>query len=284
VSDDAANRGAIVITGASTGIGAGAAERMARDGFIVFAGVRNAADGERLAAAHPNIRSLMLEVTDPASSAAAAATVRASGLPLRGLVNNAGIAVAGPLEFLPIDQIRRVFEVNFFGALAVTQAFLPLLRPPKGRIVFIGSIAGRLPIPFVAPYSTSKFALRAASDALRIELRPSGVRVALLEPSSVKTPIWKKGRDSRARLLASMPPEALERYGPQIAGVLDSTEGEERSGMPVERISDAIAHALTDPKPRARYLLGAGAKAGGVIALLPPLLRAAAMRRSLKLP
>jgi NAD(P)-dependent dehydrogenase (short-subunit alcohol dehydrogenase family) len=280
----AASRGAVVVTGASTGIGASAAERLARDGFAVFAGVRSDADAASVEALHPNVRSLRLDVTDPASVAAAATTVAGANVPLRGLVNNAGIAVAGPLEFLPLDLLRRQFEVNFFGTLAVTQAFLPLLRPARGRIVFVGSISGRLAVPFIAPYSTSKFALRAAADALRIELRQAGIAVALIEPSSVKTPIWQKGRDSKAELLAALPPEALDAYGDQIESVYAATEGEERGGMPVELVSDAIAHALTASKPRANYLLGARGRAGALLAVLPASLRDRAVRRSMRLP
>jgi NAD(P)-dependent dehydrogenase (short-subunit alcohol dehydrogenase family) len=193
---------AIVISGASTGIGADCAERLARDGFLVFAGVRSDADAARVEALHSNIRGLRLDVSDDASIAAAVVTVEASGAVLRAVVNNAGIAIAGPLEFLPMAEIRRQFDVNFFGALAVTQAFLPQLRRSRGRVVFVGSISGRLAVPFIAPYSTSKFALHAAADALRVELAPSGMHVALVEPSSVKTPIWEKGRASRDRLLS----------------------------------------------------------------------------------
>jgi len=279
-----AARGAVVVTGASTGIGASAAERLARDGFLVFAGVRSDADAATVDALHPNVRNLRLDVTEPASIAAAVTTVAAADVPLRGLVNNAGIAVAGPLEFLPLALLRRQFEVNFFGTLAVTQAFLPLLRPAHGRIVFVGSISGRLSVPFIAPYSTSKFALRAAADALRIELRPAGITVVLIEPGSVKTPIWQKGRESKAELLAALPPEALHAYGEQIDSVYANTEGEERGGMAVELVSDAIAHALTAPKPRANYLLGMGARAGAILALLHPALRDRAVRRSMRLP
>jgi NAD(P)-dependent dehydrogenase (short-subunit alcohol dehydrogenase family) len=280
----AAPSSAVVITGASTGIGAAAAERLARDGFLVFAGVRSDADAARVEALHANVRSVRLDVTDAASIAAAVNSVTDANVPLLGLVNNAGIAVAGPLEFLPPGLLRRQFEVNFFGALAVTQAFLPLLRPARGRIVFVGSISGRLSVPFIAPYSTSKFALRAAADALRIELVPAGIAVSLIEPSSVKTPIWQKGRDSKADLLAALPPEALDVYREQIEAVYATTEGEERDAMPVEIVSDAIAHALTSPKPRANYLLGKRARAGAILALLPASLRDRAVRRSMRLP
>jgi NAD(P)-dependent dehydrogenase (short-subunit alcohol dehydrogenase family) len=275
---------AIVISGASTGIGADCAERLARDGFVVYAGVRTDADGERIAALHPNVRALRLDVTDDAAIAAAVTRVRDDGVTLRGVVNNAGIAIPGPLEFLPIAEVRRQFDVNFFGALSLTQAFLPLVRPARGRIVFVGSISGRLAVPFIAPYSTSKFALHAAADALRVELSPSGMHVALVEPSSVKTPIWEKGRTGKQHLIDQLPPQALELYGGAIDALYTATEGEERIGMPPAKVTDAIVHALTAAKPHAYYLLGGPARAGSIIALLPPVLRDRALRASMKLP
>jgi NAD(P)-dependent dehydrogenase (short-subunit alcohol dehydrogenase family) len=275
---------AVMITGASTGIGAAAAELLARNGMIAFAGVRNDADAARVEALHPNVRAVRCDVTDRASILAAAETVAASGLPLRGVVSNAGIAVAGPLEFLPVDELRRQFEVNVFGAVEVAQAFLPQLRRTRGRLVFVGSISGRLAVPFIAPYSASKFALRAIANAMRVELRPAGIAVALIEPSSVKTPIWQKGRDSREAYLALLPPEALERYGSQIETVFRITEAEEHSGMPVEKVSAAIMHALTARKPQTSYLLGGRGRGGSILAMLPAGLRDRIIRRSMKLP
>ena len=275
---------AVVITGASSGIGADAAALLAREGFVVFAGVRNDADAARAAALHEGVRPLMLDVADAASIEAAVRTVAESGHPLRGVVANAGIAVAGPLEFLPVDELRRQFEVNVFGALAFVQAFLPQLRGSRGRVVFVGSISGRLGVPFIAPYSASKAALRSFADALRLELRPAGIAVSLIEPASVKTPIWQKGRDSRAELTERLGPQAFEHYGEQIEAVFAQTHREEKAGMPVEQVSRAILHALTAGKPRAAYLLGASARAGSIVAMLPPRLRDRALRASLRLP
>jgi NAD(P)-dependent dehydrogenase (short-subunit alcohol dehydrogenase family) len=278
------SRGAVVVTGASSGIGQAAVELLAREGFVAFAGVRNDADAARVGALHANVRPLRLDVTDRASIDAAVEAVAASELPLRGVVNNAGVAIAGPLEFLPVDALRRQFEINLFGALEVSQAFLPQLRVSRGRLIFVGSISGRLAVPFIAPYSASKFALRALTDALRVELAPAGIAVALLEPSSVQTPIWQKGRDSREALLAMLPAKAMEYYGPQVEAVFAATQHEERIAIPVERVSAAILHALTARKPRLRYLLGRGARLGSVVALLPPALRDRAIRASMKLP
>jgi NAD(P)-dependent dehydrogenase (short-subunit alcohol dehydrogenase family) len=277
-------REAVVVTGASSGIGADTAALLAREGFLAYAGVRNEADAARVATLHEHVRPLLIDVTDRASIAAAAGTVSTSGHVLRGVVGNAGIAVGGPLEYLPVDELRRQFEINVFGAVAVAQAFLPQLRASRGRLVFVGSISGRLAVPFIAPYSASKFALRAIADALRVELRPAGIAVSLIEPGSVKTPIWQKGRDSRDTLTALLPPRALEHYGAQLEAVFAQTDREERAGMPVERVSRAILHALTARKPRPSYLLGGSARAGSIVALLPPGLRDRALRASLRLP
>jgi NAD(P)-dependent dehydrogenase (short-subunit alcohol dehydrogenase family) len=277
-------REAIVISGASTGIGASSAERLARDGFLVFAGVRTDSDAAAVEALHPNVRALRLDVTDDASIEAAVTTVAEEGVLLRGLVNNAGIAVGGPVEFLPLALWRRVYDVNLFGAIGLTQAFLPLLRAARGRLVFVGSIGGRMAAPFIAPYSSSKFALRALADALRVELRPTGIRVVLIEPGGVKTPIWRKGRDSKQELLDAMAPAAVHHYGPQMDAMFAATESEERSGMPVERVSDAIAEALTSPKPRSNYLVGLQARGGSILALMPAAFRERAIRRTMRLP
>ena len=275
---------AVVITGASSGIGADAAALLAREGYMVFAGVRNDADGARAARLSERVRPLMLDVADKASIDAAVRTVAESGHLLRGVVSNAGIAVAGPLEFLPVDEIRRQFEVNVFGALAFVQAFLPQLRVSRGRIVLVGSISGRLGVPFIASYSASKAALRSFADALRVELRGAKIDVSLIEPSSVKTPIWQKGRDSREELTERLGPRAFEHYGEHIEAVFAQTHREEKAGIPVEQVSRAILHALTARKPRASYLLGGSARAGSIVAMLPSRLRDRALRASLKLP
>jgi NAD(P)-dependent dehydrogenase (short-subunit alcohol dehydrogenase family) len=281
---NAESRGAVVVTGASSGIGMAAAELFAREGFVTFAGVRSDADAARIATLHPNLRPVKLDVTDRAAIDAAAHSVAASGLPLRGVVNNAGVAVAGPLEFLPVDELRRQFEINLFGPVAVSQAFLPQLRASRGRLIFVGSISGRLAVPFIAPYSASKYALRAVADALRVELASARIAVSLVEPGSVRTPIWAKGRASRDRLTALLTPLATEYYGPQIEAVFAQTQREEAHAMPVERVTAALLHALTAPKPRARYLVGRDARAGSIVALLPPALRDRAIRASMKLP
>ena len=206
----------------------------------------------------------------------------ASGVPLLGVISNAGIALGGPLERLPIDELRRQFDVNVFGALAVVQAALPHLPAPGGRVVFVGSISGRLAMPYLGPYSASKFALRALADALRVELAPDGIAVALIEPGSVKTPIWRKGRESRDRIAATLGTDARPHYYRALERILKMTESEERGGIPAERVAEAILHALTARRPRENYLIGS-AKAGSVVAMLPSKIRNRILRASQRL-
>jgi NAD(P)-dependent dehydrogenase (short-subunit alcohol dehydrogenase family) len=266
----------VVITGASSGIGEAAALHLASRGVRVFAGVRRVADGAALAArAGANLTPVTLDVTSDASIAAArdavGAAVGASGLD--GLVNNAGISVAGPLEILPAAALREQFDVNFFGAIAVTQAFLPLLRAARGRVVNVSSIGGKAASPFVGAYCASKHALEAASDALRMELRPFGIFVSVIEPGRVATPIWdRSARTSSARLRA-LAPEALAPYEKRMTALSAFAANVKANATPPERVAEAIERALTAPTPRARYLVGIDARIQLVITRLPEPLR-----------
>jgi len=267
----------VLISGASSGIGFTAARMLAEAGFVVFAGVRSTRAAADVAAQHASIRPLQLEVTDAASIAAAADEVAASRLRLAGIVNNAGIAVAGPLECVAPEDLRRQFEVNVIAPIVLTQAFLPRLRSERGRVVFVGSISGRFAVPFIAPYSSSKFALRALSDALRVELAPFGVLVSLIEPGSVKTPIWEKGRSAHQR--------SWEPYAKAMEAVQRTAELEERSGIAPERVGRAILRALVDPRPRAHYLVGTPARIGSILySLLPVRLHDRLIRKAMGLP
>lgn len=271
---------AVVVTGASTGIGAATAIALVRRGTIVFAGVRNDHDATRLAEQNTNMRPIILDVTDRASIAAAAESVRAAGIPLLGLINNAGIVVAGPLEHVSEADLRKQFDVNVLGQVAVTQAFLPQLREARGRIVFVGSISGRIAMPFIGPYSASKFALRAIADAFRFELEPDGIAVALIEPGSVKTPIWRKGRDGYRSRWNSLP----ARYQNAMRAVLEQSEREERNGISPDTVTRAIADALESPRPRSHYLVGTSARLGGIfVPLLPSRLRDSLFRKAMRL-
>jgi NAD(P)-dependent dehydrogenase (short-subunit alcohol dehydrogenase family) len=275
---------AILVSGASTGIGEATVLAATRAGMRVYAGVRTTADAERIAGLHGNVRAVQLDVTDAASIEAAVNVVRADRVALSGLVNNAGVALGGPIESLSLDALRAEFEVNCFGAIALTQAALPLLRLQPSRIVFVGSVSGRLAVPYLAAYSASKFALRAFADALRIELKPSAIDVCLIEPGSVATPIWRKGRAMRDAMLARLPANAPDYYRTAIENLVRATEGEERSGLPPAVIADAIVHALTDRKPKAHRIIGLPARLGAAIALLPPSLHDRFLRATMHLP
>jgi NAD(P)-dependent dehydrogenase (short-subunit alcohol dehydrogenase family) len=207
-----------------------------------------------------------------------------SGIEVAGIVSNAGIALGGPLETLPISELRRQFEVNVFGSIAMVQAFLPLLPEHRGRVVFVGSISGRLATPYIGPYSASKFALRSLADSMRIELAPAGITVSLIEPGSVKTPIWQKGRDNQAQLFENLGKNPRAHYRRALESVVEATNSEERGAMPVEVVSESIYHALTDAKPKLQQLLGFPARMGSIIASLPAALRSRIMRSAMRLP
>lgn len=248
---------AVLVTGASTGIGRACALHCAQRGWRVFAGVRSVADGAALSAQAAAITPLLLDVTVAEQVAAAAQTLAASvGGGLHGLVNNAGIAVAGPLEFLPLAQFRRQLEVNVVGQLAVTQAVLPLLRSARGRIINISSVSGRVAAPLLGAYAASKFALEALSDALRSELRPWGMHVCSVQPGPIDTPIWGKSRSAAAALQAGLPPQADSLYGAAMKAAALQVAALQPVMLPPEQVARAVWHALTARWPRARYPIG----------------------------
>jgi NAD(P)-dependent dehydrogenase (short-subunit alcohol dehydrogenase family) len=259
-----AGRGHVVVTGTSTGIGRAVALRLAREGFSVFAGVRREEDGASLRGeASGSIEPVMLDVTSAESIAAAASRVNeGGGGRLAGLVNNAGVAVAGPLEALPIDDFRHQIEVNLVGQVAVTQAMLPMLRPAKGRIVMISSIGGRLATPFMGAYHAAKFGLEAVSDSLRQELSPFGVEVVVVEPGTISTPIWTKGAADAKATRERLGPESEALYG----GSLDKVEAIARKsrerGIPPDKVAETVLRALTAGRPRTRYQVGLDSKVG----------------------
>jgi len=264
-------RGAVVITGASTGIGRASALELDSRGFHVFAGVRRDEDADRLRAERPSIEPLRIDVTDAASIAAArdhvAEAVGARGL--AGLVNNAGIAVPGPLEHLPIDELRRQLEVNLVGQVAVTQAFIALLRTARGRIVNIGSIGGRVALPLLGPYAASKHAMEGITDSLRRELRPWGIEVSIVRPGPIATEIWERGNANADELLERMPGAAAD-YGPAIERARAFAAQRTREAVPPSAVAEVVAQALTADKPRTRYLVGPQARLlAGLRAVLP---------------
>jgi NAD(P)-dependent dehydrogenase (short-subunit alcohol dehydrogenase family) len=258
-------RGTAVVTGASTGIGQACALHLAANGFDVLAGVRKPEDGERLrtaAGSNGSLTPLPLDVIDPDSVREAGATVeeRTGERGLAGLVNNAGIGTGGPLEFISLDDVRRQFEVNLIGQIAVTQTMLGALRTGRGRIVNMGSIGGRTPAPFVGPYSASKAALRATSESLRRELRPWGIWVATVQPGAIATPIWDKGAATAEDMRARLPADAHALYGDVLDNMGTTTEKMAAAGIPPERVARVVEHALTARRPRRDYVVGRDAR------------------------
>jgi NAD(P)-dependent dehydrogenase (short-subunit alcohol dehydrogenase family) len=207
-------------------------------------------------------------VTKPAD--VAALRERFAGVPLAGLVNNAGLAISGPVEFVPIDEWRGLLEVNVLGVVAVTQALLEPLRAGGGRIVNISSVGGRRASAFLGPYCSSKFGLEALSDALRQELSPWGIGVSLVEPGAINTPIWGKGRARGEQLLSGLGERGSELYGRQLEAVRAVTEELEAKGLPPEAVARVVGRALCARRPRTRYLLGARSRVElGLAAALP---------------
>ena len=257
-----------LITGASTGIGRATTLHLAKKGWTVLACVREQAAGERLVAEAGDgarVYPLLLDVTNSEQIAAAARLIQeeqpsVGGPALNGrldaLVNNAGIAVGGPLELIPLEQLRVQLEVNVIGQVGVTQALLPALRRARGRIVFVSSIGGRVAMAFTAPYAASKHALEALGDALRVELRTSGVQVAIIEPGSVSTPIWDKGRESAG---SPVPSQLEGEYGHVPAAMDRVLENANRRGVPAEQVAETIARALSARRMKARYIVGSDA-------------------------
>ncbi len=272
----------VVVTGTSSGIGRAIALRLAARGYRVFAGVRRDKDGEALLRGAPSgLLPVILDVTEGASVAAAVSEVaRLTGGTLHGLVNNAGITVAGPLELLSIEALRRQFEVNLFGQITVTQAFLPQLREARGRIVLIGSILGKLSVPFVAPYAATKFALEAVADSLAIELSESHVAVSLIEAGNIATPIWDKSKGMAVELAESWPEKGRELYRSQLSAFQAYAERAAGTGIGPERVAAVVERALSARRPRSRYAVGWDARFLGRIApLLPGRLRQRIVRR-----
>jgi NAD(P)-dependent dehydrogenase (short-subunit alcohol dehydrogenase family) len=277
----------VLISGASSGIGRATALRLAGSGWNVLAGVRTPAAGEALIAeaggAGARVEPVTLDITDPAQVAAVAELVgeRTGEAGLDALVNNAGTAVGGPLEMLPMQDLRDQFEVNFFGHVAMTQALIPALRRGRaGRLIMISSIGGRITTPYMSPYHASKYALEAVADSLRVELSRSHIQVALIEPGSIATPIWDKGNELIDGV--KVPPE-LEKYYGHVPKAMEKTlRDTAKRGIPPERVAQTIEGALAAKRMRARYLVGLDAHGMTWLnRLLPDLVFDRVLRRAL---
>jgi NAD(P)-dependent dehydrogenase (short-subunit alcohol dehydrogenase family) len=249
----------LLITGAARGIGRAAALRLAELGWDVHAGVRSVADGEALAAAAPSGRivPLVLDVTDAAQLAALDAALPER---LDAVVNNAGVVVSAPVEAVSLDDLRHQLEVNVIGPIAVTQAVLPRLRAARGRVVFVSSVSGRVATPLTGPYSASKFALEALADALRVELRPWGVKVSLIEPGAIDTDLWRNAMETADTTEAALSDTHRALYAGHIAGIRPTIKRTQKQAAPVGKVVAAIERALTTARPRARYVVGVDAR------------------------
>ena len=274
---------AVLVTGSSTGIGEACTARMAAAGWRVYAGVRRPADGERLMASHAgDIEPLIIDVCDQASIDAAIAHITASGTGLHGLVNNAGISGGGPVELLEVEDWREVFETNFFGLLAVTKAAFPLIDAADGRFVHIGSIAGRVAAPGLGPYAATKHSVAALNWSLRAELARVGrMNSSVVEPGEIKTAIWDK-----APRQIDDNVERLERAGltARYEWLLDMIRGfvaeANEKAIDPDKVAEAVEHALTAKRPKARYLIGIDARVQAALALLPDRAREFALSKA----
>lgn len=263
----------VLITGTSTGIGEACALEMARRGWHVFAGVRKAQDGEALVAkGGPAITPLRIDVTCHEDLAGAAQHVAniAGAAGLAGVVSNAGIAVAGPLEFMPMEDIKRQLHVNVLGAIDTIQTFLPLVRTARGRLVVMGSNSGFWCEPFLAAYGASKFALEGMVDSLRTELRPWGIGVAIVEPGCIRTPILEKSRLGIESLQSQMSAEMAALYGRPLAALRLATDTAQRMAIPPCRVARAVGHALESRHPKTRYRVGMDSRIQSVLARCLP--------------
>jgi NAD(P)-dependent dehydrogenase (short-subunit alcohol dehydrogenase family) len=252
-----------LVTGASSGIGQACAIQLVSAGWRVLAGVRRAGD------APEGTEEVLLDVTDAEQIRAAAGLVEE----LDGLVNNAGIAIAAPVEFVPPEELRHQLEVNLVGQVAVTQAFLPALRRARGRIVFMGSIAGKSALPFLSPYAASKHALEAVADSLRLELRPFGIHVSIVEPGSIQTAIWARSAQRADELIAGSDGQLGELYGERIAAFREIALKRGAAGAPAEKVAKVVLEALTAERPHTRYLIGRDARLRAGFERLPDRLR-----------
>jgi NAD(P)-dependent dehydrogenase (short-subunit alcohol dehydrogenase family) len=255
----------VVVTGASSGIGKATALRMAAAGWHVYAGVRRPADGDS------RLTPLILDVTVPEQIKAAVETVtdHVGAAGLDGLVDNAGIGMAWPMELVPVETLRDVFEVNVFGQVAVTQAFLPLVRRSRGTIVITGSIGDRITMPFGAPLTASKAALASMADAFRMELAPFGVRVVLIEPASIHTEAVDKVERDAHRAVGEFPADLRPLYEEAFLGMIRTGMRHERDGSPPTVVAEAVARALTSRRPRPKVLVGKNAHLLATASRLP---------------
>ncbi|MDP8244602.1 MAG: SDR family oxidoreductase [Candidatus Hinthialibacter antarcticus] len=262
----------VLISGASTGIGRAVALYLDKKGWRVFAGYRKDADAESLKnEASEHLTPVRLDVANSDSIAETVGSVNEiiSEYGLDALINNAGVAVGGPVEFVTRDQWRQQFEINFFGAIELTQCCLPMLRKTKGRIVNVSSIAGRSSMPFTAPYCSSKYAMEALSDSLRLELRQWGIQTVLIEPGAIETPIWGKATEQTQQMETDSASPAMQLYGKALTQFNQVLNNAAKRAAPVDLVVQAVRKALEDEPPRDRYVVGQDARMRLLLKLFP---------------
>lgn len=267
--------GAVLVTGASSGMGKACALRLAQAGYTVFAGVRKERDVQMFKqTGFPRLIPVILDVTDGQTIADAfrmiRETVGAAGLV--GLVNNAGVGVTAPMELVPLEELRRQFDINVIGQVAVIQTFLPLIRAARGRIINVGSVGGKTTVPFGGPLCASKYAIESINDALRIELRPWGIRVVLVAPGSIRTPAADKLVQDSEAMIKAFPPEGARRYAAAYRAFVQAfVKQHEQAGAPPEVMAHAVVKALSARTPRTRYPVGPSSRRLPLLACwLPP--------------
>jgi NAD(P)-dependent dehydrogenase (short-subunit alcohol dehydrogenase family) len=270
-----------LVSGASTGIGRACALRLDEAGNRVYAGIRREEDARHLREqASDRLSPVLLDVTDEAQIMAVAKQISEEDGALHGVVNNAGIARGGPLEYLPLEVWREQFDVNVMGQVALTKAVLPLIRAGRGRVVFIGSIGGKVATPLMGPYCASKFAVEAIGESLRHDLRPWGISVSVIEPGAIKTAIWDKGREEADRLEGDLPDEAKDRYADHLGAIRKAIDMMDRQGIQPDKVARAVEHALCSRHPRTRYVVGFDAKLqSALVRLLPDRARETIIRK-----
>ncbi len=263
------NQRTVVITGASSGIGRASVAEMVNAGWRVFATVRKSEDGAKLYADFgPNIIPIIMDVTDRTTILAAAKEVRSQlqGRGLDGLVNVAGIGMMRPIEYVSREDMESIFNINVFGQIAVTQAFLPMIRAARGRIVNIGSVGAHIGIPFGGLLNASKSAFKSLNDSLRLEMHAFGVRVSIVEPGAIKTPAVNKTLGNVDEIIRSLPSEGAEQYGEMLKSFAGRAYERESTGSEPEVVAHAVRRALLEDRPQARYPAG---KHATLLALLP---------------
>ena len=249
----------VLVTGASRGIGKTIATHLAANGWDVIAGVRNEEDGTRLRAEGSRITPVILDVTNENHIAALDDSLPEQ---LDAVVNNAAVVVGGPMETVAPTELRRILEVNVVGQIAVTQAVLPRLRVSRGRIVFISSVNGRVSSPLMGAYCASKFALEAAADALRLELKPWGIGVVVVEPAQTDTDMWHTADGVADDTVAAMTDDARRLYEKHFVGLKKTIAMSQKMAVPPENVAEVVEEALTVRRPRARYVVGFVPKLG----------------------